>query len=487
MLPMRLRGFDVTRATWGVALAALAASLYVGTMPRATGLGGLAVLNSPDAAAVQVAERWMVVSGKPVWQPAGEWPPEGSAPRSFTRVADGWAPGSYVGLPAAYAGLDVLFGYRALVWISPLLGGLGVLLMYLLARRWRGPAVGLAAGALLMVTPAYWHASIQPFTPAIPFVVLLLAAVLGLTGRRLASFAFGGLALGAALAIRPHEAIWVLPAALFLLYRRAGWKQVTSAIVGLAIPLAVAAWLQLQTYGNVLGTGYSLVSAGDGGPFSFSVRAMAANVWRYIVQLHGYLLGLAAAGAALAFRRSLGSRRYIGAMLVVAAGLMLIYGSYLVHDSPGIAEPTIGNSQVRYMLPLLVLLVPLAASFAARIASAAAVAAVAIAAVLGYGSVVAAPGDGSLAVQRTLDANAGIQRAVLFVTDDQTLVVAGRLDKLFVGYRPTAFAAGSDLADRLREGRRAVMVGGQGVPEGVKVGRRAELANGLVLQELLPE
>ncbi len=484
---MRLSGFDMTRATWGIALAALAASLYIGTMPRATGAGGWAVLNSPDAAAVQVAARRLAVSGSPIWEPAGEWPAAGSAPRSFTWVEGGWAPGSYVGLPAAYAGLDRMLGFRALIWVSPLLGSVGVLLMYMLARRWRGPAVGLAAGALLMVTPAYWHASIQPFTPTIPLVVLLLAAVLGLTGRRPVSFALGGVAMGVALAIRPHEAIWVLPAALFLLYRRAGWKQVGSAIVGLVIPLAIVAWLQLQTYGSILGTGYSLVSAGDGGPFSLSVRAVATNVWRYIAQLHGYLLGLAAAGAALASHRSPGSRRYIGAALVVAAGLLLIYGSYLVHDSPGIAEPTIGNSQVRYMLPLLALLVPLAASFVAKISSGASVAAVAIAAVLGYGSVVAAPGDGTLAVQRTLDANAGIQRVVLFVTDDQTLVVAGRLDKLFVGLRPTAFAAGAGLAGSLREGRRAVMVGGTGVPEGVRVGRRAELPSGLTVQELLAE
>jgi hypothetical protein len=392
-----------------------------------------------------------------------------------------------VGLPAAYAGLDALLGYRVLVWVSPVLGALGVLLMYILARRWRGPKVGLAAAALLAVTPAYWYASVQPFTPAIPFVALLLAAAVGLTGRRSISWLLGGLALGAALAIRPHEAIWVLPLALLAVVRRASWRQVGLAALGAAAPLAVVAWLQLQTYGNILGTGYALASAGNGGPFSFGLRALATNVWRYILELHGYLLGLAAAGAALTLRGSVRNGRYVGAVLVAAAGLLLIYGGYLVHDSPGVAEPTIGNSQVRYMLPLLVLLVPLAASLANRVSPVAAAAAIAIAATLSYGSVVAAPGDGTRAVQRTIRANASTQRVVLMLTDPETLVIAGRLDKLFVGFRPTAFAVPDGLAGLLRDGKRAVAVGSYDLPDGVAVGRRAELEDGLEAQELLAE
>lgn len=402
-------------------------------------------------------------------------------------MGEAWAPGSYVGLPAAYGALWSLVGPVLLLWLTPLLGALGVWLMYLLVRRWQGPRVGLAAAALLAVTPAYWHASVQPFTPAIPFVILLMAAALGLTGRRWFSWLLGGLALGVGLAIRPHETIWVLPLAVVAFAGRASWRLAAVAALGAAIPFAAAAYLQLQTYGSILGSGYSLASAGDGGPFSFSIRSVAQNLWFYVASLHGYMLGLAAAGAALAWRGRTMGRRYPWVLALAAAGWLLIYGSYVVHDSPGLAEPTIGNSQVRYLLPMLVLLVPAAASLAARVSGKVTFAALAIAALLGYGSVVAAPGDGTLAVQRTLEANRRVQNVVLMLTDNETLVVAGRLDKLFVGHRPTAFAAGTDLADRLREGKHAVMVGGQGVPEGVKVGRRADLAGGLVVQELLAE
>lgn len=482
---MRLAGFSASRSIWGFGLAALAACLYVGTVPLVKGFGGLLVLNSPDAASVQVAERFMVTTGSPVMPTAAGWTAADGSPRSFTWNGSGWAPGSYPSLPALYAAVDLALGFGALPWISPALGAIGVWLMYLLVRRWRGPGAGLAAAGLLAVLPAYWHASVQPFTPAIPFVASLLAAALGITSRRAAAWVGGGLALGLALAIRPHEAIWVVPLAAVLLLRRSSWKQLGLIAVGAALPLAGAAYLQLATYGSVLGSGYSATSAGDGGPFSFGVRAIAANTWNYLVNLHGYVLGLAAMATGVAARGEL--RRYLWALAVAALGWLAIYGSYVVHDSPGLAEPTIGNSQVRYMLPLLVLLVPLAASWLARLRWGVAAAAVAIAAVLGYGAVVAAPGDGTRQVRQTLQGYRLTQQLVLMLTDPETLVVAGRMDKVMVGLRPTVFAATTQLPSRLADGARAVMLGGQGVPPGVATGHRVDLPGGLVLQELVLE
>lgn len=487
MPPMRLPGFKWSFRWAAATLAVVAALAYAVLMPRSGGADKMWTLNSPDAAAVQVAARSLAATGRLTWEPEGGWPAEQSVPRSFSRTEDGWAPGSYVGLPAIYGALAAINGLAPLLWLTPLLGGLGVWLMFTLASRWRSEKVGLGAAALLAVTPAYWYASMQPFTPTIPFAVLLMASAVGFTSRHSSGWILGGLALGASLALRPHEAIWMLPAALFLLVRRASWGQIGLAAAGAAIPLAFAAWLQLATYGSILGAGYSLASAGDGGPFSLSLRVVAANVWRYLVVMHGFLLGLAAAGAALTLRGSAGSRRYLPAVLVVAAGLLLIYGSYLVHDSPGLAEPTIGNSQVRYMLPLLILLVPLAASLLARISAVASVGAIALAAFLSYGSVIVAPGDGTVAVQQTLTENSQLQATVLQSTDAQTLVIAGRLDKLFVGHRPTAFAATTGLVEQLRLGKRAAVVGGQGLPEGIKIGRRTDLPGGVVLQELLAE
>ena len=475
----------VRPAAWGIVIAILAALVYAVGMPLARGADNMWVLNSPDAAAVQVAARSFAHTGNLTWEPAGSWPAESSAPRSFTRVGAGWAPGSYAGLPALYGLLAALVGLLPLVWLTPLLGGLGVWLMYVLARRWRGHRVGLTAAALLAVTPAYWYASSQPFTPTIPFLVLLMAAVVAFSSRRAFSFVLGGLALGLALAIRPHEALWVLPAAAAMMVGRITWRQFGLAALGFVLPVVAAVRIQLTTYGYLLGSGYSLASAGDGGPFSFNVRALVTNVWRYVVELHGYLLALAAVGVATTMRGVAGSRRYLIVLLVVAVGLLAIYGGYVVHDSPGIAEPTIGNSQVRYLLPLLVLLVPLAAGLASRLPLVGIVAAVALSATISYGIVVAAPGDGTRAVRQTLATNASIQRQVLDVTDDATLIIAGRLDKLFVGHRPTAFAASIGLADELRAGRRAVVIGGQGLPDSLVIGQRIDLPNGLVLQELL--
>jgi hypothetical protein len=481
MLAMRL----VRPAAWGIVIAILASFVYAVSMPLAKGADNMWVLNSPDAAAVQVAARSFAQTGSLTWEPAGAWSAESSAPRSFTRVGQGWAPGSYAGLPTLYGLLAALVGLWPLVWLTPLLGGLGVWLMYVLVERWRGHKVGLAAAALLAVTPAYWYASSQPFTPSIPFIVLLMAAVVGFTGRRASSFVLGGLTLGLALAIRPHEALWVLPAAIIMLVGRITWRQFGMAALGLIIPIAAAVWIQLMTYGHLLGSGYSLASVGDGGPFSFDVRVVATNVWRYIVELHGYLLALAVVGAVATLRGVAGNRRYLIAFIVVAVGLLAIYGGYLVHDSPGIAEPTIGNSQVRYLLPLLVLLIPLAAGLASRIAVVGTVAAVALAAVISFNIVVTAPGDGTLAVHQTLMTNASIQQQVLAATNNDTLIVAGRLDKLFVGYRPTAFVAAGGLADQLRIGRQAAVLGGQGLSAGLAIGRRLDLHGGLVLQELL--
>jgi hypothetical protein len=133
---------------------------------------------------------------------------------------------------------------------------LAAALMYLLLRRRMRPARALGLTAAFALGTETWMIGSQALWQHGTEEVLLIVALLALTGPLTAArLALGGAACGLAIAGRPIDALLVAPFALLVpawAGRRSAWF-----FLGAAVPLALALAYNLDTFGLV-GGGYQL-------------------------------------------------------------------------------------------------------------------------------------------------------------------------------------------------------------------------------------
>jgi hypothetical protein len=429
------------------------------------------------------------------------WPVELQHPRSLSQYSGKLVPGSYVGLPLLYGFLGKLVGIHALLWLTALLAGLGVWLMFIGVRRWWGNSAGLIAGVVLAVCPAYWYAATQPFTPAIPFLVLAGAAVALLTKERLNYWqAFSvGLCAAASLAIRPNEVLWLAPVLIVIaISRKISFATIGLAMLGMVLPIALALHWQQLTFGSVWGSGYNAVVASSGtGLFTFHPRVATRTIWLYMIQLHWWLVALFGVAKIWAWQQRRQNQWWLWYMVCVGIIFLVqiyTYASWVTADSPGIAEPTIGNSQVRYMLPFLASMVPLVGLLLSQWKQWAIYVLLVVWAGWGVRLAMFSAGDGSVYVQRTLTNKAASLQIIQQHTDPATLIVAGKNDKTVVGLRPTTMnpsvAEWEAIAAGLRRGWPAAIylvnasLPNEALLQGINSSQQYSLPDGAVLMVL---
>ncbi len=366
---------------------------------------GLAVYASPDETGNAVAAEQLALHGR-----ASLAEPEAVAfpwlhPRSWVSQGETIVPVGFLGLPWLASWPVRLFGPSVLPWIGALLFASSAIPLFYLLRRF-GRLQAFLGTLVAMTMPnaiLYGNRGLFPNAPLVAFVVwgvwLTLrssssviptdesarsggipskgslgyaAASLGMTGRMMLVI-LAGLAWALALAIRPVEAVWVLPW-LAWSAAEAGWKRrewlvagASAFVVGLLVELSVHA-----TYGRWFVVGYWLrdnpltalrqayepvLSTVRLTPFGIHPFNIARNAIGFLGGLLApwTVLGLAALTAAfLRFRQRVPP--FVWLCLWTAGWLVVFYGNgrYLDHIVPGAV--TVGNSYLRYLLPLAPLL-----------------------------------------------------------------------------------------------------------------------------------
>jgi 4-amino-4-deoxy-L-arabinose transferase-like glycosyltransferase len=173
------------------------------------------------------ASGMLFTDGKPFW---------GLAPLGYAHESLWKAPlyGAWVGVVYTVLGNDPV---RVEV-VQGLIGGLTILLTWLLARRLFGRGVAIAAAAIVTVYPLAWQfgAELFPEALAVPLVTFTLWLFLARepTGRRAAAV---GAAMGVNLLLRPTS-IALFAAILVAFLVAAGWRR---GILMTALSVAVAA------------------------------------------------------------------------------------------------------------------------------------------------------------------------------------------------------------------------------------------------------
>ncbi len=406
-------------------------------------------------------------------------------PRSV-RVVDAFlVPGGFLGLPVFFGGIGQVIGTAAIPFLTPIFGVLAALAWGALMTVKFGRRMGLVAGALLLVQPAWWYEASRTMQPNVLFCSLVIFSAYfffaapfkamveksGSEGHRIlraADAAIAGILMAMALATRTSEAYWLIigiAVAALAFPRRTPWGRLivfaSIALVGFAPFLA----LNSSVYGSPLATGYgagvSVISAGTAThgqgnallgplrpylfPLGFAPRVALGNAWTYGIAFFWWWSLLAVGGiAAYVIARKKRSetdradvKTFALATAAVTVWLLFFYGSYVVQDNPDPNAVTIGSSYLRYWLPVAVFsTVPVAwllVTFGGRLAekwrnAAMAAAVVLIGTASGY-MVFFSHGEGLLSVRDSIKTNVNIAEDVISITPQKAIIVTDFDDK----------------------------------------------------------
>ena len=301
-------------------------------------------------------------------------------PRSAAVHAGLIVPSGFVGLIALYGFLSSFTSINLIPYWTLVFALLGLMHFYWLLKRVFSPQMAWWSVFICMVHPAWLYYTQRSLLPNVLFVSLLLMSSYYIyqisQRRRLWDYVGAGLALSAAVMVRPSEAIWIAVAVISFVVierRRLFLKYIVATVVS-AIPAVVillfavmGQWSLLWGGGNQLlhqnpvslwQTGITLLF-----PFGFHPRLIWWVIERYVIWWQLPFLVLALIGAA-SFRQNFREQRhrhYCWLTVFVATFLLCYYGSWLVQDNPVAGATTIGTSYIRYLLPLFTLLSPFVA------------------------------------------------------------------------------------------------------------------------------
>lgn len=319
-------------------------------------------------------------------------------PRSFNVVHGMLAPGGFLGMPFWYGIIVRLVGTNAVLFVTPLLGTLALLVVFSLLRSFSNVRTGLIGAFLVAIHPAWWYYSAYSYLPNVPFVAFLLFSlwfgVRGAKMQRLVDAVMCGVCFSIALSLRTNELLWMIVLVAALAYVGRTWKSPKTTLVAMAsavlffIPIL---WFQHQTFGSAFVTGYSRF-VGEGvvaqpivtapsefetlsqNPLHIAIRAMTfpygihpravwynlSRFWLWLAPWTSLPLLVATAWSFVSFWRR-GSRRMrvvLIATVAAAALLVVSYGSWMLQDALVLRLNTIGISHVRYWLPLIFFFTP---------------------------------------------------------------------------------------------------------------------------------
>ena len=271
------------------------------------------------------------------------------APLGWVPAADGTGivPAYPLGLPMVMASFSAIAGQDAVFFVAPVLALLTLVLVYRVTREWFDREIALMAVAIVAWNPVFLTYAKQPMSDVPAAFWVLLSVVLALQADRLSAFG-AGLAAGAAVMTRPV----LLAAAAAIPFIATNLKsRFVPAAVGAAIGVAAQMAIQAKLYGSPFASGYG---AND---LLFSLSFLATNLGVYGRQLWVALGVLWLAGVGFGLQATPSTLRW--RLLTVAGAVTAPYLFYLPFDH---------WETLRFLLPGLVLLAPIAAAGMMRLA-----------------------------------------------------------------------------------------------------------------------
>ncbi len=367
-----------TRFRWALRIAVL--GIVVVTMAWLT-VGTQGVFASPDESANAFFARTFAETGSMMTtEPLNAIAQGVIHPRSMIAPGTAILPTSFLGFPFVSGALRYVLGEFIQYFFTPIAAAFGIAALWWMVRRLSGDELLADCSAFFaLIHPAFWYYGTRVMMPNVACVSLLaigVAVFISACSRRSSAIGFiAGLIFAIGLTMRLVEApiAMIVIAIVLIAYRKSfPWKIVCAAAIGGSIVFGTYLLANSALYGSALTTGYTLPdarSAADAAasisplttighlllPFGFHLRTILANAFRYGWWLYPVSSTLAVIGAWFAWtakEHRKAWRTFVLCLGVAALWMAVVYGSWSVADNPDPKAVTIGNSHVRYWLPL---------------------------------------------------------------------------------------------------------------------------------------
>ena len=345
---------------------------------------GSSIFSSPDETANAVIAHQIAYTGQAaIREPLAKSAPW-LHPRSWISVGNEIVSVGFLGWAFLLSFFVWFLGIGALPWVGMLLLLSSVWPFYRLLRRfgfspaWWGTLIAYTFPTVIL----YANRSLFPNTAFIALGIWCLFWIDYIQTHRVREWVIGGLGCLVAItaSIRPIELLWLLP---WLVWAGWSWRPTRrerwALVIGAALVFVPLAVLARGAYGSLWAFGYRTpenalpldqmptLSVATGAaqaavvswlPYGLNIKIAFWNIWTFFVRKLWFWSFVMAGVTGLFFwmRRRRAAVRRREAVLWLSVWtvfvLLVIYGSGLYRDRFGPVLPTIGNSFLRYLLPV---------------------------------------------------------------------------------------------------------------------------------------
>jgi hypothetical protein len=447
----------------GIAAAVLLFLLVATILPVAT----TQVFASPDETAVAAFARgWTWDKGFSLWTnlSLGLDGMTGLHPRSMVQQGARLMPVGFLGMPMLILPFEkVVEGSGA--FLTALLVLSSAFALFRLAEAF-GRRAAWTSVIVYLTFPTVLLYTNRGLFPNLPVVALGIWAMWLLQQNKKWMHILGGMVIGLALTIRPIEALWLLPWIAWIVFRQKEKQRFTLAGMAAAVVCVIGYVSAVQTYGHFLFpvgywlhdvtlselvapvptvrdlSGPTLPSLPSILPFGIHPRGMWNNIQSMLFGILGPWVAASLAGYALwMWRHRAGTRQSLAPTLLTGwtvVVLLVMYGQARYTDNIN-GTATLGNSFLRYLLPLVPLMaiaIGLLAEELSKIAFRWRVAAIGLTiffAVFGTVTALVRDEESIIPTRMQLERYMYIREVVQHILEPGSIILSERSDKIFVG------------------------------------------------------
>jgi|GEM_PF-747913 len=313
-------------------------------------------------------------------------------PRSMSEYNGFVVPTIFLGFLILLGIIGFVVGPYGILFVVPLVSAATPYFFYQVLKRLFSNRVALLSALLLFINPAFWYYASRSMLPNALLIDLLIICayffILGIEKKKWYFSGAAGLAFGSALAIRPNDFIWIVPLcgiAWWALRAHLTRTYYVLFFTATAFILLVYGFFNYQTFGSAFAFGYKIQSFSTAlgaspsfqgdiiqkilslfFPFGFHPRLVLHTFWNYAVLLQWWFVITGIIGFFVSlpllkneFKKKIRSSFFYYTLIfsITSIWLLCSYGSFeFVENVTG--QVTLGNSYVRYWLPIFVLSLP---------------------------------------------------------------------------------------------------------------------------------
>jgi len=410
------------------------------------------------------------------------------SPRSMRVINSYTVPASFLGMPIIYGLIAKLTDLKVIPFITPIIGATGLIFFYFLIVEIFNKKTALISSLLAFIVPGFWYYAGKSLMPNVAFLSFFIIAfyflIRALKNKKIWSYIFLGFFLALSLMIRTSEVVWIFPlfiAIALVNLKEIRWPKALLSVIIFLIVFSPIFFFNQQIYGTPLSVGYSLKIDFNQGdvlgqslslaeqiflPFGFNPALALKNLYNYTFRLFPFWTVLILASFLIFILRLIFDRKdfkvrlfYLVLFLFISGYLAVYYGSWQFHDHPDPNAVTIGTSYIRYWLPIYIFSLPAVGWTLTWFFKGRPVVMFILTAYLflslGFGSyelVMLDREEGLVRVKENLKTYQQIAKGVFDRTQENSIIVAESMDKVFFPDRRVIYKLNNQLDyDRIKK------------------------------------